>query len=79
MPKQIKQTAVESHINRIVGQVKGVKKMIEADKDSVEIVTQIMAAKSSLEKLAVKILKEEASVCNKRQVDKIVDRLFKLN
>jgi len=78
MSKPKKQTPVQSHVNRIIGQVQGVKKMIEAKKDSVETVTQIMAAKASLEQLAVKILKQEAAVCNKAKVDKIVDRLFKL-
>ncbi len=79
MSKSNKQTPVQSHINRVMGQVQGIKKMIESKQGNVEIITQIMAAKASLEQLAVKILKQEAAVCNKKTVDKIVDRLFKLN
>lgn len=72
------QTPVESHINRIVGQVGGVKKMIAAKKDNILVVGQIMAAKASLEQLAVRILKEEARVCNRQRTDKIVDTLFRV-
>ena len=39
---------LNNRLNRIEGQVKGVKKMIQADKYCVDIITQILAIKSSL-------------------------------
>ena len=72
------QTPIQSHINRIGGQVNGIKKMIEAKRDNILIIRQIMAAKSSLEQLGVRLLKEESKVCNKTRIDRIVDTLFRL-
>lgn len=73
-----KQTPAQSHINRIIGQTQGVAKMIDDKKDSIAILGQIMAVKASLEQLGVKILREEARVCNKKRIDQVVDTFFRL-
>ena len=67
------------HANRIEGQVRGIGKMIDNNDDSIEIIRQIMAAKSSLEKLAIKIIKKESLTCSKKRIDKVVDILFRIN
>lgn len=66
------------HANRISGQVKGISKMIVEKKDAHLIVAQIMAARASLDKLAVKIIKEESLKCPKARIDKLVDILFRI-
>jgi DNA-binding FrmR family transcriptional regulator len=75
----MQQTNIKSHLNRISGQVNGIGKMIERQEDSTLVIAQIMAAKGSLEKLAIRILKEESKKCSKGNVDKLVDILFKVN
>lgn len=68
-----------SHIHRISGQVKAIDKMISEGEDRIKVVGQIMAAKSSLEQLAVRLVKEESKVCNKGRVDRLMDLIFKIN
>lgn len=66
------------HINRIEGQVKGIGRMVEAGDDPIDVVSQIMAAKSSLEKLAVRIIKKESMKCPRSKMDRLVDILFRV-
>ena len=68
----------EAHLRRVVGQLNGVEKMIAQGKQGIAVISQIMAAKASLEQLAIKILKEEAKVCHKQKLDKIVDTFFRV-
>lgn len=66
------------HINRIEGQVKGIGRMVESGDDPIDVVSQIMAAKSSLEKLAVRIIKKESMKCPRSKMDRLVDILFRV-
>jgi DNA-binding FrmR family transcriptional regulator len=71
---------------KICGQVGGIKKMYEDNREAEEILIQILAAKAALSKLGSDILDEEASNCikiknpkkKKDTFDKLVKMVFKL-
>jgi DNA-binding FrmR family transcriptional regulator len=67
-----------AHLRRIIGQLAGVEKMLATKKSGMAVVSQVIAAKASLEQLAIKILREEAKVCQKKNLDKIVDTFFRV-
>ncbi len=50
-------------INRIEGQVRGIKNMIEEEKYCVDILTQIKAIRSALKSLELEILENHAHHC----------------
>jgi DNA-binding FrmR family transcriptional regulator len=50
-------------LHRIEGQVRGVEKMIEDDRYCIDILTQIAAANTALESLALKVLDEHVRHC----------------
>ena len=52
-----------SRVNRIEGQVRGIKNMIEEKKYCVDILTQIKAARSALKGLELQILEGHANHC----------------
>jgi DNA-binding FrmR family transcriptional regulator len=52
-----------SRVNRIEGQVKGIKGMIEEGKYCVDILTQIKAIRSALKGLELQILEGHANHC----------------
>ena len=52
-----------SRVNRIEGQVRGVKNMIEEGKYCVDILTQIKAIRSALKGLELQILEGHANHC----------------
>ncbi|MBT3864574.1 metal-sensitive transcriptional regulator [Candidatus Peregrinibacteria bacterium] len=50
-------------VNNIIGQLNGVKTMMEQDKDCFDTLTQLKAAKSALNSLTMKFLQENFIKC----------------
>ncbi len=50
-------------LRRIEGQVRGLQRMIEDDKYCIDILTQVSAAKSALESVALGLLEEHLAHC----------------
>jgi CsoR family transcriptional regulator, copper-sensing transcriptional repressor len=61
---------LERMIRRIQGQVGGIGKMINEEKNCESILTQITAAVSSLKTVAYQLMGEEAMSCGKTVEDK---------
>ncbi|PIY96708.1 MAG: transcriptional regulator [Candidatus Kerfeldbacteria bacterium CG_4_10_14_0_8_um_filter_42_10] len=87
MAKSEKQSNVQSQLHRIIGQLRGLEKMIVEKRDCEEIIIQLMAARAALEKLGVLILHDETSYCfvdqknpqkKLKNLEKITTNLFKL-
>ena len=55
--------ALVKRLHRIEGQVRGVEKMVENDRYCIDILTQIAAANTALESLALKILDGHVRHC----------------
>ena len=68
-------------INRIEGQIAGIKKMYQSRRACVEIVQQVQAARAALGKLASTLLSDEAKRCadagDLKELEKIVNKTFK--
>jgi DNA-binding FrmR family transcriptional regulator len=56
-----------SPLNRVNGQIAGVVKMIEEERNVTDVVRQIMAARSALSRVAQDLLSEEAIRCTDEQ------------
>ena len=54
---------LENRLNRIVGQLNGIKKMLDDDRYCGDILTQIAAAESALQSVGYIILKEHMETC----------------
>jgi DNA-binding FrmR family transcriptional regulator len=85
--KNPKKSRIQTHLRRIIGQLQGLEKMIEARRDCQEIINQLMAARASLERLGILILHDKSSYCfiksgnnNKKlkELEKITQQLFKI-
>ncbi len=55
-------------LNRIEGQIKGIKRMIENHRYCVDILTQIKAAKAALHKVELEVLKTHVHGCLRNAV-----------
>ncbi|MBQ8209249.1 MAG: metal-sensing transcriptional repressor [Clostridia bacterium] len=55
--------SLDNRINRIIGQLGGIKKMIAEDRYCGDILTQLSAAESALENLGYVILQEHMETC----------------
>ena len=72
---------ITDRISRIEGQLRGIKKMIEGEKNCLDIITQISAVKEAVSKLGVEILKDDfvCKIDSKRKIDgKYIETLFKI-
>ena len=71
-----------NRINRITGQLGGIKKMIEDDRYCGDILTQISAVESALENMGYIILKEHLETCVSDKIrkydDEIIDETMRL-
>lgn len=54
---------VLNHLHRIQGQLRAVERMMRDCKPCNDVVMQLMAARSSIEKLTLNILSEETDLC----------------
>ena len=75
------QKDLKNRIAKIKGQVEGIDKMLSEERNCLEIVQQISAVDSALNKVSMKILKTEISTCSKdsEKIEKILNTMFKLN
>jgi len=72
-----------SALNRIEGQVRGVKKMYQEDRDCAAIAQQIAAIQSALKRVGRELLTAEAGKCiekaeQRQKLTTIVDSLMKI-
>ena len=62
--------ALISRLNRIEGQIRGIKNMVEDDKYCVDILTQVAAAKSALNSVGAVMLESHIQGCVKDAIEK---------
>ena len=55
--------ALVKRLHRIEGQVRGIERMVEDDRYCIDILTQIAAASTALESVALKVLEEHVQHC----------------
>lgn len=68
-----------NRLNRIEGQIKGIKQMVESDRYCDDVLIQISAANNSLKNLGLLMLKNHMHTCMKDEIlsgnDKIIDEV----
>jgi DNA-binding FrmR family transcriptional regulator len=55
--------ALKTRIRKIVGQLNGVERMIEVERDCAEILTQLVSARKALKSLSEKIIRSHLHYC----------------
>lgn len=58
-----------NHVHRIQGQLAGVERMIEKCLTCDDVVMQLMAARSSIERITLKLIEDETEACLKNKKD----------
>jgi len=81
--KQDHQKKLINRLNRIEGQIQGLKKMIEEDKYCIDIISQTSSVRSALRGLEDSLLEQHLSTCVVSQIKngkekKAVDEIIKV-
>ena len=73
---------LQNRLNRIIGQLGGVSKMLEENRYCGDILTQLAAAESALQSLGYIILQEHLKTCVREQIaagdDEVINETFEL-
>jgi DNA-binding FrmR family transcriptional regulator len=77
------QEGITHQLNRVRGQIDGISKMIEEERDCLDVVQQIMAARSALARVGKTFITKEAVRCSssakdKGKLDELLKQLFTL-
>ena len=54
---------IRSRVNRIAGQVAGIRRMVEEDRYCIDVLTQVSAVQSALESVALLLLRDHTEHC----------------
>ncbi|MCL4208448.1 metal-sensitive transcriptional regulator [Patescibacteria group bacterium] len=72
---------IVTKLNRVKGQIEGIVKMYEDERQCVDVVRQVIAARNSLSSIARELLTDEASACSKQRrtedLENILKEIFK--
>lgn len=72
---------IDKRINRLIGQIEGIRKMISKKRDCADIVQQIIAAREALSRIGILVMKEgvcKVSPKNPKQVEKLMEKVFRI-
>jgi DNA-binding FrmR family transcriptional regulator len=77
--------SVRKRLNRVEGQVRGIAKMVEADRYCIDVVTQIAAVRAALGKIEEEVIRDHVGHCvadairsgdpedQRRKVDELIE------
>ena len=78
----LKKDPVRHRINKIEGQIQGIRKMYELGRSCTDIVQQVQAVRAALGKLASTLLSDEAKRCldagDTDKLKKVVEKTFRI-
>lgn len=73
---------LERRLNRVIGQLKGVKDMIDDERYCGDVLTQLAAAESAVRRISELVLKEHMRTCVVEEIragnDEVVDEVMQL-
>lgn len=72
---------IDSRINRLVGQIEGIRRMVQKKRSSIEVVQQILAARQALSRIGLLVLKGGMvglSGPTKKRIEKVFEEVFRI-
>ena len=71
---------VDSRMNRLIGQLEGIRRMINSGRDTNDVVQQVLAARQALSRIGMLVLKEEMSKnsIKDKKTEKLIEQIFRI-
>ena len=67
--RQPHKDALRRRLNRIVGQVQGIARMVEEDRYCVDVLVQFSAAKAALNQVSLQLIEDHTKGCVRRAIE----------
>lgn len=84
MNKKCDKSYILGNLRRVIGQMQGVEKMINEDRDLAEVLQQLVASNYALRSVAKMLLLDYANGCfnankkfDKKKLEKLINQMFK--
>lgn len=74
-------SGIDNRINRLVGQIEGIRRMINAGRSAEDVTQQILAAREALSKVGLIVLKDSLvknPAKNHKKVEKLLKSIFRI-
>ena len=71
----------DARINRLIGQIEGIRRMINSKRKADDTVQQIMAARQALSRIGLLLLKRELSDSagkNSKKMENLLEKIFRV-
>ena len=62
----VPRSTINSRLRKIEGQIRGIQKMVEQERDCVDVITQLSAVRSALDSVVAMVLRNYTSICLER-------------
>lgn len=59
----VPRSTINSRLRKIEGQIRGIQKMVEQERDCVDVITQLSAVRSALDSVVAMVLRNYTSIC----------------
>ncbi len=59
----VPRSTINSRLRKIEGQIRGIQKMVEQERDCVDVITQLSAVRSALDSVVGMVLRNYTSIC----------------
>lgn len=77
---------IDSRVNRLIGQIEGIRRMIHSGRSTDDTVQQIMAARQALTRIGMVLLKEEmvrlaegkSSPYKVKKTEQLIEKIFRV-
>ena len=71
----------DARINRLIGQIEGIRRMINSNRKADDTVQQIMAARQALSRIGLLVLKRDlvdSSGKNSKKMENLLEKIFRV-
>lgn len=75
------QSNIDSRINRLVGQIEGIRRMIKSGRNCEDIAQQILAAREAMSKIGLLVLKDgicKTPLKQDKRIEKLLEKIFRI-
>ena len=81
---KIRQNPLDTRMNRLIGKLEGIRRMINGGRKSDDVVQQILAARQALTRIGLVLLREELTKksggtpgsAHEKQIQKLLEKIF---
>ncbi len=74
----MEKTDLDKRINRLVGQIEGIRRMVHQGREATAVLQQILAAREALSKIGILLMKQTLLSSKTDNIERIIREVFRM-